>query len=84
MTKIIDQDGNELSWSVVYWRYRVQGQTECDSLDDALGFLWGSMENGLLSPESITEPSGRVIEGDELDEMLDDYDRQITSNRKAL
>lgn len=82
MTKIIDQDGNELVWVAVYWRYRVQEQTELESLRDALGFLWGSMENGLAAPEAIIEPSGRVIKDIELDKMLDDFDREICGSER--
>jgi hypothetical protein len=75
--KIIDQNGETLVWTAVYMRYYQEGREECDSLDDAVGFLWGSQDAGLASPTCIVEPSGRVIEGDELDQMIQDLDRKF-------
>lgn len=75
--KIIDQYGRTLTWIAVYMRYRCEERAECDSLDEAVGFLWGGLDNGDLSPVAVIEPEGHIIERPELDKMFDDRDRKI-------
>jgi hypothetical protein len=64
MTKIIDQGGNELVWTAVYWRHYVQHREECGSLEDAVRFLREGEYHGTLSMDSIICPDGKAIKHD--------------------
>lgn len=75
MAKVIDQDGNALVWLAVYMRYGAQYQDECEDLQDAVGALYWGQEAEVLSALRIVSPSGVVIEGPELEQALDEYER---------
>jgi len=80
--KIINQDGETQIWVAVYMRHYCEYRAECDSLDHALGLLYWGLDDGQLSPSSIVEPSGNVIEGEELDEALENYYNERQSHQE--
>jgi predicted oxidoreductase (fatty acid repression mutant protein) len=73
------EEGSRPVWTVIYKNYGSTLQYECGSWRDAVGFLWGGMENGLLAPVAIVQPSGVVIEGDDLDKTIWDFDEEMTA-----
>lgn len=77
MTKIINQDGEVLSWVAVYKRYFSEYRADCSSLEEALGFLYWGQGDGQLAANAIIEPSGHVIEGHQLDKALSDYEDEL-------
>lgn len=85
MSKVIDQDGNQLAWTAVYARHRVQREQKCESMADALSYLHYGADAGELMALSIIEPDGRVVEGEELADALERLDedkgRQIEKKR---
>ncbi len=58
---IIDQDGNEQTWTAVYWRYHSQCEEERESLADAYRFLASGEDYGSLSADCILGPDGEVV-----------------------
>lgn len=66
MTKVIDQDGNQLEWIAVYARHHVEYREECEDLNDALDLLTFGEEAGQLASISVISPTGEVLEGMEL------------------
>lgn len=44
-----------------YWRYFAEEEEECDSLDDAVGYLAWGWEAGQLAQEDIVGPDGEVV-----------------------
>lgn len=61
MTTIIDEWGNEQTWTAVYWRYGARYERQADSLDGALRFLEYGEEEGSLSSNSVLGPDGSVV-----------------------
>jgi hypothetical protein len=61
-------------WKVHYWRYQVKGTETTDSLGEALSFCVAGTEYGGHSASAIIAPSGEVIDGDRLSEMMYAYE----------
>jgi hypothetical protein len=59
--QVIDEQGNPQTWVAVYRHYRVRYEEECESLDEALAFLWVGVDDGRLSPVEVRGPDGRVV-----------------------
>lgn len=77
------EEGPKPVWTVIYKNYGTTLQYKCGSWRDAVGFLWGGLENGLLAPVAIVQPSGVVIEGDDLDKTIWDFDEEMTAATNA-
>lgn len=79
---VIDEDGRELTWVARYWRYGVDREQECESLESAVSFLiWGE-ENGDLSMTEVVDPDGVVaMTKEQLDRI--DWD-DVTSGRVEI
>lgn len=61
MSGVIDQDGQSLTWTAVYWRYHSRYEEERDSLQEAVAFLERGEEDGSLSSEAVLGPDGKVL-----------------------
>lgn len=61
MPGVINQDGEALTWTAVYWRYHSRYEQECDSLDEAVRFLEYGEDDGSLSSEAIFGPNGKLL-----------------------
>lgn len=62
MPGVINQDGQPLTWTAKYWRYKALYEAEFDSLDEAQNFLERGEDDGELYPDSIVGPDGRVVD----------------------
>lgn len=60
-------------WVSHYMRLHSPGQFESESLEIAVSTLAWSQEDGWCSPGAIVCPDGRRIEGEELADMLWNY-----------
>lgn len=57
----IDEDGNELTWTAVYWRYMCKDTEECDSFEDAFRHLMWGEEYEQFSAYALLGPDGTVL-----------------------
>lgn len=58
---VIDESGQPLVWTAVYWRYFQRRTEECESLEDAVAFLAFGLDAGSLAFESILGPEGDPV-----------------------
>lgn len=54
--------GRRLIWIAKYMRYRFPGEEECDSLEEAIRFLYWGEENGHLAGVEIIGPDGQPVD----------------------
>lgn len=48
-------------WQAVFWSDHDRSVRACDTQADALAFLQGGRELGLLRPEALIDPDGRTV-----------------------
>lgn len=67
-------DSGPPQWTARYVRYHQPGEEECDTRDEAIGFLaWGE-EAGTLAGLEIVAPDGSVaLGGSELDRAMTEH-----------
>ena len=58
---VIDEQGNQQTWTAVYWRYHSRYEYEADSPEEALSFLKNGEDYGELSSECILGPDREVL-----------------------
>lgn len=54
----IDQDGRAQTFVAHYWRYHSEYHFECDSLEEAQGFLRSGADDGWLAACCVVYPDG--------------------------
>jgi len=82
MPKVIDELGNEQTWTAVYFRYFVRYEDPFASLEEALGYLSCGEEEGSLSAKEVRGPDGKAVVGeDEIFDACYGYDRWAQDRR---
>lgn len=82
---VIDEAGNQLTWTAVYWRYHSQFDYEADSLEEALRFLGSGEEHAELSSDCVLGPDGEVlIPRDQIRDVLFEFREATAEERSAM
>lgn len=82
MTTIIDEQGNEQTWTAVYWRYHVRYEDPFGSLEDALRFLSYGEDEGTLFATEVRGPGGKpVVPEEEIFDACFGYGRWAQDRR---
>lgn len=76
----IDPDGRPLKWIAKYWRYQSLYEEECDSLAEAINYLYWGEESGGHAGDSIIGPDGEAVDV-EWDEPVEESSDFITAMR---
>lgn len=63
---------DEPVWVAVWMSYHQERTDEADSLESALGVLWGVLDSGTGAPKKVIRPDGSVLEGDQLSVLINE------------